>query len=98
LRKAIVSATVDGTEVRAIGVDGRALSPIELVERLSTWAAVVVIPCDLGLPGPIYRKVLNERTVIFLVPRALFAPMTAAAGARPKVDEPRPPLPRGPKE
>ena len=58
--------------MRAVGVDGRAVGPIELVERLSVWAAVVVIPSDLGLPAPVYRKVLNERTVIFLVPRALF--------------------------
>jgi RNA polymerase sigma factor (sigma-70 family) len=98
LRKVTISATVDGTEVRAVGVDGRPLGPIDLVQRLAAWAAVVVLPADQGLPAPIYRAVLNERVVIFLVPRTVFGQMSAAAGARPKVEDPRPPLPKGPKE
>jgi hypothetical protein len=77
-----LTARVDGKEVRAVGADGRPLDTAELADRLPQWTAAVVVPAELGLPAHVYRKVLSERGVIFLVPKALFAPMSKAAAAR----------------
>ncbi len=74
-----VIAKVDGKVVRAIGMDGKPLADAELKNRLPTWTSVVVIPADLDVPDPFYMKVLNERTVTFVVPKKLLLPMAKAA-------------------
>jgi hypothetical protein len=86
-------AKVDGKVVRAFGVDGKPLENAELKKRLPTWTAVVVVPSDLDLPDRFYMKVLNERTVTFMVPKKLLIPMARASRARRKSDGPRPQLP-----
>jgi hypothetical protein len=85
-----VTVKVDGKDIRAVGVDGRPLDTTELVKRLPKWTVAVVIPADQGLPDDLYREVLAKRGVIFLVSKALFTPMSKAAGARKKSDGPRP--------
>jgi hypothetical protein len=88
-----IVATVDGKVVRAFGVDGKPLENAELKKRLPTWTAVVVVPADLDLPDRFYMKVLNERTVTFMVPKKLLIPMARASRARRNWDGPRPQLP-----
>jgi hypothetical protein len=88
-----IVATVDGKVVRAVGVDGKPLENAELKKRLPTWTAVVVVPADLDLPDRFYMKVLNERTVTFMVPKKLLIPMARASRARRNSDGPRPQLP-----
>ena len=88
-----IVAKVDGKVVRAFGVDGKPLENTELKKRLPTWTAVVVVPSDLNLPDRFYMKVLNERTVTFMVPKKLLIPMARASRARRKWDGPRPQLP-----
>jgi uncharacterized protein (TIGR03067 family) len=53
----------------------------ELTKRLPTWTAVVVVhgqPPDL-----FFLKVLNERSVVFVVPKKLFDQMAKSAGGEP---------------
>jgi hypothetical protein len=45
---------------------------------------------ELDIPDPFYMKVLNDRTVTFMVPEKLLLPMMKAARARRKWDGPRP--------
>jgi RNA polymerase sigma factor (sigma-70 family) len=85
-----ITVAVDGKEVRAVGVDGKPLEIAELKRRLPKWTAVVVFPSELDLPDDFYRKVLHERTVIFLVPQSILTRMSKAAAARRKWDGPRP--------
>jgi RNA polymerase sigma factor (sigma-70 family) len=85
-----ITAAIDGKEVRAVGVDGKPLDVAELKRRLTRWTAVVILPSDLELPKDYYRKVLNERTVIFLVPKPILERMAKAAAARRKADDPQP--------
>ena len=84
------TAKVDGKLVRALDVDGKPLAAAELKNRLPTWTAVVVIPADLDMPDPFFRKVLSERTVTFMLPKKLLLPMTKAAWTRRKTEAPRP--------
>lgn len=77
-------ATVDGKVVRAFGALGKPLDNTELQKRLPTWTAVAVVPADLDMPDPFYMKVLNERTVTFMVPKKLLLPMMKAARTRRK--------------
>jgi RNA polymerase sigma factor (sigma-70 family) len=86
-----ITAKVDGKDVQAVGIDGKPLSPAELAQRLPRWTTAVVLPAELGLPDPRYTKVLAERSVIFLVPKALSASLAKAAGERRNWgDQPRP--------
>jgi RNA polymerase sigma factor (sigma-70 family) len=85
-----LTVRVDGKELRAVGVDGQPLDTAELVRRVPKWTAVAVVPAELGVPDPTYSKVLAERSVIFLVPRSVFAPMAKVAGTRRKWEGPRP--------
>jgi hypothetical protein len=85
-----LTARVDGQELRAVGIDGQPVDAAELVRRVPKWTAVAVIPAEPGMPGPLYVKVLAERSVIFLAPKALLTPMAKAAGARQKWEDVRP--------
>jgi uncharacterized protein (TIGR03067 family) len=73
-----VFAKVDGKAVRAVGADRKPLDITELNKRLSTRAAVLVVHGQP--PDPFFLKVLNERSVVFVVPKKLFAQMAKAAG------------------
>jgi uncharacterized protein (TIGR03067 family) len=74
-------ATVDGKAVRAFGNDRKPLDIPELNKRLSIRAAVVVVHGQP--PDPFFLKVLNERSVVFVVPKKLFDQMAKAAGGEP---------------
>jgi hypothetical protein len=76
-----VSAKVDGKAVRAVGADRKPLDITELTKRLPTWTAVVVVHGQP--PDPFFLKVLNERSVVFVVPKKLFDQMAKSAGGEP---------------
>jgi uncharacterized protein (TIGR03067 family) len=65
-----IFAKVDGKAVRAFGTDRKPLDLAELSRRLSIRAAAVVVHGQP--PDPFFLKVLNERSVIFVVPKKLF--------------------------
>jgi uncharacterized protein (TIGR03067 family) len=88
-----VLVKVDGKAVRAFGTDRKPLDVTELNKRLSIRAAAVVVHDQP--PDPFFLKVLNDRCVVFVVPKKLFDRMARATGAEPlpgwwnvtKVDE-----------
>jgi uncharacterized protein (TIGR03067 family) len=69
---------VDGKAVRAFGTDRKPLDITELNKRLTIRAAVVVVHGQA--PDRFFLKVLNERSVVFVVPKKLFDQMAKAAG------------------
>jgi uncharacterized protein (TIGR03067 family) len=73
-----VFAKVDGKAVRAVGADRKPLDITELNKRLSIRAAVVVVHGQP--PDPFFLKVLNECSVIFVVPKKMFDQMAKTAG------------------
>ena len=73
-----VFAKVDGKAVRAFGTDRKPLGITELNKRLAIRAAAVVVHGQA--PDPFFLKALNERTVVFVVPKKLFDQMAKAAG------------------
>ena len=85
-----VIAKVDGKEVRALGSDGKPLGVAELEKRLVGWTAVVVVQAEFEVPDACFLKVLHERSVIFLLPKKMFAPMAKASQARRAPGQPRP--------
>jgi uncharacterized protein (TIGR03067 family) len=74
-----VFVKVDGKAVRAVGVDRKPLDIPELNKRLSIRVAVVVVHGQP--PDPFFLKVLNERSVVFVVPKKLFDQLAKGAGA-----------------
>jgi uncharacterized protein (TIGR03067 family) len=74
-------AKVDGKAVRAVGADRKPLDITELNKRLAVRAAVVVVHGQP--PDAFFLKVLNERSVVFVVPKKLFDQMARAAGGEP---------------
>jgi uncharacterized protein (TIGR03067 family) len=76
-----IFAKVDGKAVRAFGANRRPLDITELNKRLSIRAAVVVVHGQP--PDPFFLKVLNERSVVFVVPKKLFDQMAKAAEGEP---------------
>jgi uncharacterized protein (TIGR03067 family) len=76
-----VFVKVDGKAVRAFGADRKPLDIPELNKRLSMRAAVVVVHGQP--PDPFFLKVLNERSVVFVVPKKLFDQMAKAAAEDP---------------
>lgn len=80
-------AAVDGKEVRAIGVDHKPLAKAELQKRLQGWTGVVVVQAEFELPDPFFLKVLNEKSVVFVLPKKLFEPMAKASASRRKPGE-----------
>jgi uncharacterized protein (TIGR03067 family) len=76
-----VFAQVDGKAVRAVGADRKPLDITELNKRLSIRSAVVVVHGQP--PDSFFLKVLNERSVVFAIPKKLFDRMAKAAGGEP---------------
>ena len=79
---------VDGKEVRALGSDLKPLKVAELETRLPGYTGVVVIQAEFELPDAFFLKVLHERSVIFVLPGTMFAPMARASERRRKPGEP----------
>jgi hypothetical protein len=77
-----VTAKVDGKDVRALGTDRKPLTVAELEKRLAGWTAVVVVQAEFEVPDAHFLKVLHERSVIFVLPKKLFAPMAKASEDR----------------
>jgi hypothetical protein len=77
-----VIAKVDGKEVRAVGIDRKPLAVAELEKRLTGWTTAVVVQAEFEVPDPFFLKVLHERSVIFVLPKKLFAPMAKASEER----------------
>lgn len=73
---------VDGKEVRALGRDLKSLAVAELQKRLPGYTGVVVVQAEFEVPDPFFLKVMNERSVIFVLPKKMFAPMAKASEAR----------------
>jgi uncharacterized protein (TIGR03067 family) len=76
-----IFARVDGKAVRAVGADRKPLDITELNKRLSIRAAVVVVHGQP--PDPFFLKALNERSVVFVVPKRLFDRMAKSARGEP---------------
>jgi uncharacterized protein (TIGR03067 family) len=76
-----IMVKVDGKAVRAVGTDRKSLNVTELNKRLSIRAAVVVVHSQP--PDPFFLKVLNDRSVVFVVTKKLFAQMVKAAAGEP---------------
>jgi hypothetical protein len=85
-----VTAKVDGKEVQALGRDLKPLTAAELDKRLPSWTGMVVVQAEFALPDPHFLKVLNERCVIFVLPKKLFTPMAKAAEERRRPGQPLP--------
>jgi len=85
-----VTAKVDGKEVRALGTDRKPLAVAELENRLTGWTAVVVVQAEFEVPDASFLKVLHERSVIFVLPKKMFAPMAKASEERLAPGKPRP--------
>src|SRR5262249_48421984 len=68
---------VDGKAVRAFGTDRKPLDINELNKLLSTGVAAVVVHGQA--PDPFFLKALNERSVVFVVPKKLFDRLAKAA-------------------
>jgi hypothetical protein len=83
-------AKVDGMEVRAIGRDLKPLDAAELEKRLPGYTGVVVVQAEFEVPAAFFLKVLNERSVIFVLPKKFFAPMAKASESRRAPGEPLP--------
>jgi hypothetical protein len=83
-------AKVDGEEVRAIGRDLKPLDVAELEKRLPGYTGVVVVQAEFEVPDAFFLKVLTERSVIFVLPKKLFAPMAKASESRRAPGEPLP--------
>src|SRR5262249_43634350 len=81
-------AKVDGKKVRAIGVDLNPLGVAELEKRLPRYTSVVVVRAEYELPDAHFLKVLNDRRVVFVLPKEMFAPMAKAARERPAAGAP----------
>jgi hypothetical protein len=77
-----VVAKVDGKAIRALGPDRKSLGVADLEKRLAGWTAVVVVQAEFEVPDAAFLKVLHERSVIFVLPRKLFAPMAKASEDR----------------
>ena len=77
-----VIAKVDGKDVRAIGTNRKPLAVAELEKRLAGWTAVVVVQAEFEAPDAHFMKVLHDRSVIFVLPRKMFAPMAKASDER----------------
>jgi hypothetical protein len=75
-------AKVDGKKVRAVGADLKPLKVAELEKRLPGYTGVVVVQAEYELPDAFFLKVLNERSVIFILPKEMFAPMAKASENR----------------
>jgi uncharacterized protein (TIGR03067 family) len=76
-----IIAKVDGKAVRAVGIDRKPLDIPELNKRLSIRAAVVVVHGQP--PDHFFLKALNDRSVVFVVPKKLFAQMAKATAGDP---------------
>jgi hypothetical protein len=76
-------AKVDGKKVQAVGVDLKPLGVVELQKRLPRYTAVVVVQAEYELPDAHFLKVLNDRSVVFVLRKEMFAPMAKASGDRP---------------
>src|SRR5262249_12340468 len=85
-----LTAHVDGMDVRAIGINHKPLGVAELEKRLPGYTSVVVVQAEFDVPDAFFLKVLNERCVIFLLPKKMFEPMARASDARPFPGQPRP--------
>lgn len=85
-----VFAKLDGKEARAIGTHLKPLTADELKKRLQGWTAVVAVQAEFAEPDAFFLKVLNERSVIFVLPRKVFAPMAKASESRRAPGEPLP--------
>ncbi len=83
-------AKVDGKKVRALGADLKPLGAAELEKRLPGYTGVVVVQAEFELPDAFFLKVLNERSVIFALPKEMFAPMAKASEIRATPGKPRP--------
>jgi hypothetical protein len=79
---------VDGKEVRALGSDLKPLNVAELGRRLPGYTGVVVVQAEFELPDAFFLKVLNERSVIFVLPAKMYAPMAKASQVRPAPGQP----------
>jgi hypothetical protein len=77
-----VITKVDDKEVRALGTDRKPLALAELEKRLTGWTAVVVVQAEFEVPDASFLKVLHERSVIFVLPKKIFAPMAKASEER----------------
>jgi len=73
---------VDGQQVRAVGADRMPLEIAILEKRLPGFTGVVVVQAEFELPDEFFLKVLHDRSVNFVLPRAMFAPMAMAAQTR----------------
>jgi hypothetical protein len=72
-----IDVRVDGKEVKAFGVDGKAINPKELPKRLgkATQVAVVFHHPDLDPKlDPFYLRLMREDVVVFTGPRTKFMP------------------------
>jgi hypothetical protein len=81
-------AKVDGKKVRAVGTDLKPLGAAELKKRLPVYTIVVAVQAEYELPDPHFLKVLNDRSVVFVLPKEMFAPMAKASGERPPAGPP----------
>jgi hypothetical protein len=86
-------AKVDGKNVRAVGADLKPLGVAQLEKRIPVYTGVVVVQAEYELPDAFFLKVLNERSVVFVLPKEMFAPMAKASKDRVaagKSGQPRP--------
>jgi hypothetical protein len=81
---------VDGKAVRALGADLKPLGVAELEKRLPGYTGVVVVQAEFDVPDAFFMKVLHERSVMFVLPKKMFAPMAKASESRRAPGEPRP--------
>lgn len=81
-------AKVDGKKVRAVAADLKPLAVAELERRLPRYTGVVVVQAEYELPDAHFLKVLSERSVVFVLPKEMFAPMAKASGERPAAGPP----------
>jgi hypothetical protein len=77
-----LTVKVDGKDVRAFGANLKPLEIDALGKRLPGYTSVVVIQAEFELPDAFFLKVLHEQSVIFVLPKKIFAPMAKAAEAR----------------
>lgn len=83
-------AKVDGKAVRALGADLKPLTIAELEQRLPAFTGVVVVQSEFDAPDPFFLKVLDKRSVIFMLPKQMFSPMAKASTSRRAPGDPHP--------
>ena len=68
----------------------RPLSIAELDKRLPCYTPIVVVQSEFEVPDAFFLKVLNEKSVIFILPKSMFGQMAKASVERLKPGSTKP--------